>query len=174
MSRILCIMATALGLLQGSCAGPVTPSTPPTADIRFAAPKELSLDTQRGPWDAARLKAAEAVLAAPARSDLDRQRQALASAYIQWGDVLFKDLIPAALTDKTAPDDAIAPPAGSTSAWSSPPLWYWSERQQHGLDHILQQQREQYYRNRQTAPQFPRPPLCNSTQVGGQVYTHCY
>ena len=133
------------------------------------------MDTQRGPWDAARLKAAEAVLAAPARSDLDRQRQALAAAYIQWGDVLFKDLVPAALRDKTAPDDAIQVPqaAESTAAWSSPPLWYWSERQQHGLDHILQQQ-EQYYRNRQPAPQFPRPPLCNSTQVGGQVYTHCY
>jgi hypothetical protein len=168
-------MALALGLLQGSCAAPSTRGTPPTADTRFAAPNEPSLDTQRGPWDTARLKAAEAVLAAPVRSDLDRQRQALASAYIQWGDILLKDLVPAALTDKTAPDDAITPPAGgSTSAWSSPPLWYWSERQQQGLDNILQQQREQYYRNRQPAPQFPRPPLCNSTQVGGQVYTNCY
>ena len=187
MNRFLCIMGIALGLLQGNCALPAVPDTHPTAETRPASPKESPSETQRGPWDAERLKAAEALMITPARSDLDRQRQALASAYIQWGDALFKDLGLPALTDKTAAPGAVQIPlaasaeeqnpsatAAPTAAWSSPPLWYWNERQQQDLDRSLQQQRDQYYRNRQPAPQFQRPPLCNSTQVGGQVYTHCY
>jgi hypothetical protein len=104
-----------------------------------------------------------------------------------WGDALFKDLGLPGMTDKTeAPHRIEIPSAASaeepnpsaitapTAAWSSPPLWYWNQRQQQDLDRSLQQQREEYYRNRQPAPQFQRPPVCNSTQVGGQVYTHCY
>ena len=186
MNRFLCIMGLALGLLQGNCAMPAATDTHPSADTTLASPKE-SPSNQRGPWDAERLKAAEALMITPARSDLDRQRQALASAYIQWGDALFKDLGLPALTDKTGAPGAFQIPlaasaeeqdpsttTGPAAAWSSPPLWYWNERQRQDLDRNLQQQREQYYRNRQPAPQFQRPPLCNSTQVGGQVYTHCY
>jgi hypothetical protein len=54
-----------------------------------------------------------------------------------------------------------------------PPAWYWYERQSQQLERQLQQQRNEYYLNRQPAPQFQRPPTCQSYVVGGQVYTHC-
>jgi hypothetical protein len=183
--RTVCLIALALGLFEGGCASRMTNETPSTTNTPVPAIVRPSLDSARGPWDAERLKAAELLLRIPARSDLDRQRQALASAYIYWGDVLFKGFGLPDTTDTTTPQADSHPPQASaedltssatsgTAAWASPPLWHWTDRQQQDLDRLLQQQREQYHRNRQPAPQFQRPPICNSSQVGGQVYTHCY
>jgi hypothetical protein len=54
-----------------------------------------------------------------------------------------------------------------------PPPWYWYERQSQQLERQLQQQRHEYYLNRQPAPQFQRPLNCQSYSVGGQVHTYC-
>ena len=178
VGRTVYIFTLALGILLAGCARPVPHDMGSSPDSKFPAFAAPSAEIERGPWDAERLRAAETLLNAPARSDLDKQRQALASAYLYWGDALFKGLGLPASPEKISPPTSQAPlaetGAGPPAALSSPPLWYWSDRQQQDLDRILHEQREQYYRNRQQAPQFQRPPICNSTQVGGQVYTHCY
>lgn len=187
VGRTVYIFTLAVGILLEGCARPVPHDMGSSPDSKFPAFAAPSAGIERGPWDAERLRAAETLLNAPARSDLDKQRQALASAYLYWGDALFKGLGLPASPEKISPTTGQAPLAasgeeensigtgtGPPAALSSPPLWYWTDRQQQDLDRILHEQREQYYRNRQQAPQFQRPPICNSTQVGGQVYTHCY
>jgi len=54
-----------------------------------------------------------------------------------------------------------------------PPFWYWSDRQLQQSDRYLQQQWQFYNQNRQPPPQFQRPPICNSTLIGGQIITTC-
>lgn len=162
-----------LCIFSGGCRSSLPPLAP--APLPSAA-VESSIQVQRGPWNPERVKAAEAVLQTPARTELDRQRAALASAYLQWGEALFTGFEAAAPHVMAPPGEFIAPP-GETSGASSvsplPPQWYWQEKQQQDLDRRLQQQRDQYYRDRQPPPQFSRPPVCNSYQAGGQIYTQC-
>ena len=66
------------------------------------------------------------------------------------------------------------PPALSPSTGQLPPYWYWADKQRQEFDRYVQQQWMYYYLNRQPPPQFPRPPICQSTLLGGQVITHCY
>jgi hypothetical protein len=168
------LLVIAMGILPLGCRSSLPPVPPPTLP---SAAVESSIDVQRGPWNPERVKAAETILQTPARTELDRQRSALASAYLQWGEALFTGLEPAA-QHVVAPTGELVPPSGETSGASSsvsplPPQWYWNEKQQQDLDKLLQQRRDQYSRDRQPPPQFPRPPICNSFQVGGQVYTQC-
>jgi hypothetical protein len=178
MKPLALLTMISLCLLQSGCMSSPSPSpspSPPPAPTSMGF--EPSVDVPRGPWNADRLKAAEAIRQTPARTELDRQRSALASAYIQWGEALFSGLEPVRQSVVPA-GEPVAPMSSEASGTPSsvsplPPLWYWQEKQQQDLDKLLQQQRDLYYRERQPSPQFPRPPICNSYQVGGQVYTQC-
>ncbi len=66
------------------------------------------------------------------------------------------------------------PPVVSPRGEQLPPFWYWSDKQQQQADRYLQQQWQFYQQNRQPPPQFPRPPICTSTLLGGQVITTCH
>ncbi len=72
------------------------------------------------------------------------------------------------------PEALTLPPVFSPSAGQLPPYWYWAEKEQLQFDQYLQQQWNLYYQNRQPPPQFSRPPICNSTILGGQVITTCH
>lgn len=169
MRMLALVIALGIASFHTGCGMPVRPASEPDRALPAQLLSTPTPQGERGPWDADRLKAAEARLQARPTTDLDKQRQALAAAYIYWGDALFKEFITpqekTALTDEPPPASAFV---------TSPPLWYWTDKQQQQLDQMLQQQRNQYYRDRQPPPQFPRAPICNSTTMGGQVYTHCY
>jgi len=181
MKRLIAALLIGLGLFATACS--TFPRATASKDLEVRPSLQQRLEGDRGPWDSDRLKAAQNVLNAPARTALEKERQALAAAYVYWGEALFKDF---GMTEKKMPSSVEAPPVptsgqepntsagpGSSAATATPPLWYYADKQQQQLDHMLQQQRDQYYRNRQPPPQFQRPPICNSTIVGGQVYTQC-
>ena len=186
MSVLRSVVVISVIFLQMSCgAGPQEVSAPPEAvtPVAMTSPPGIS----PGPWEAHRLRVAEEILKSPPRNDLDRQRQALAAAYIRWGEALFKGFgaaatpsppalgeAPSALSTERPSADTAERPLGPSGSSPLPPLWYWNEKQQQQLDQTLQRQRDQYYRERQAPPQFQRPPICNSYQVGDQVYTQCY
>ncbi len=65
------------------------------------------------------------------------------------------------------------PPVLSPSVEQMPPYWFWADKQQQQFDRYLEQQWNLYYQNRQPPPQFFRPPICQSTVLGGQVLTTC-
>ena len=72
------------------------------------------------------------------------------------------------------PSAGFTPPPGSLPDPSQfPPFWYWSDQQHLQVDRYLQQQWQFYNQNRQPPPQFQRPPICNSTLIGGQIITTC-
>jgi len=94
----------------------------------------------------------------------DRQMPAPTSPDIQ-GQQVAPQLPPEALT---------LPPVFSPSTEQMPPYWFWAEKEKLQFDQYLQQQWNLYYQNRQPPPQFSRPPICNSTILGGQVITTCH
>ncbi len=71
------------------------------------------------------------------------------------------------------PDALTLPPALSPSTGQLPPYWYWADQQRQEFDRYIQQQWQLYYQNRQPPPQFFRPPICQSTLLGGQIITTC-
>jgi hypothetical protein len=175
-------------LLPVGC-GSTAPSMKAPAEPVIRAPiintSATSAEMMRGPWDTARLAAAEKILKTPLRDELDRQRHALAAAYIYWGEPLltqFPTDKPSTPTGETLPSasvegpnrESVERPMDPSASSPLPPVWYWNEKPQQQLDRMLQQQREQYYRDRQQPPAFPRPPICNSYVAGGQVYTQCH
>jgi hypothetical protein len=184
--RIEFIVSLMVVLVLAVGCGSAPPSIKAQADPVISTPViHTPAEPARGPWDATRLSAAEKILQSPLRDELDRQRHALAAAYIYWGEALLTqfpaekpsapggDIPPSASTE--GPNrDSVERPVDSSASSPLPPAWYWNEKPQQQLDRMLQQQRDQYYRERQQPPAFPRPPICNSYVAGGQVYTQCH
>lgn len=74
------------------------------------------------------------------------------------------------LEGETLPPLVIPPGSGLT-----PPTWYSMEQPNYQLDQLLKQQQwSTYNQNRIPSPQFPRAPICHSTQMGGQIVTNCF
>lgn len=172
MKGMVFSLVVGVGLMAVNCAG-----TPEPAPMRAPALQGsvFSQEMKRGPWDPETLKAAEELQKTAPPTELEKKRQALAAAYVYWGEALFDGF---RLQPKApAVDVPFSPDAsqGATGPGSqTPPAWYWAEQQQHRFDHLLQQQWQQYYQNRTPPPQFKRAPNCQSIMSGGQVITSCY
>lgn len=173
MKRVVFSLVMSVGFIAVGCE--TAPSLAPTQTRQALQGSASGKEMKRGPWDAETLKAAEELQKATPTTELEKNRQALASAYIHWGEALFDGfrLQPKApAVDVPVPPDTL--PGGTGSRSQTPPSWYWAEQQQHRFDHLLQQQWQQYYQNRTPAPQFKRAPNCQSIMSGGQVITTCY
>ncbi len=173
MKGVVFSLVVSLVLMAVGCAA--TPPPPPTQAQPASQGSVFGQEMKRGPWDAETLKAAEELQKSTPTTELEKKRQALAAAYIYWGEALFEGF---RLQPKAPTGDVPVPPEslqGATGPGTqTPPSWYRAEQQQRRFEHLLQQQWQQYYQNRTPPPQFKRAPNCQSIMSGGQVITNCY